>query len=53
MSRQIQPINIVGATRWLKLRAWGSKGADAETATGGLAVVRRAENRGNLGNAIP
>ena len=53
MSRQIQPHDVVGATHWLKLRAWAREGAEAETATGGLDLVRRAENRGNLGKAMP
>ena len=60
MSNQIQPHDVVGATHWLKLkacppvlwRAGARKGADAETATGGLDLARRAENRGNLGKAI-
>ena len=53
MSSQIQPHDVVGATHWLKLRAGARKGADAETVTGGLDLARRAENRGNLGKAIP
>ena len=44
---------IVGATHWLKLRAGARKGADAETVIGGLDLVRRVENRGNLGKSIP
>ena len=47
---------IVGATRWLKLKAcppvlWraeAKKGADAETVTGGLNLARNAENPRNL-----
>ncbi len=53
VSSQIQPHDVVGAAHWLKLRAGARKGADAETVPGGLKLARRAENRGNLGRAIP
>ena len=33
-------------------RAGGTKGADAETLSGGLDPAKRVENRGNLGRAI-
>ena len=36
MSSRIQPHDVAGATDWLKLRAGATKGADAETVTGGL-----------------
>jgi hypothetical protein len=45
MSNQIETHDVVGATHWLKLRAWDRKGADAEMVTGGLDLARRAENR--------
>ena len=39
---------------WLaETRAWVRKGADSETATAGLDLASKAENRGNLGGAIP
>ena len=44
---------IVGATHWLELKAGARIGAGAETVTGGLDLVRRAENRGNLRRSIP
>jgi hypothetical protein len=37
----------------MKLRAGARKGVDAESVTGGLDLVRRAENGGNMGRAIP
>jgi hypothetical protein len=61
VSNQIQPHDVVGATDWLKLRAYppalwragATKGAGAETVTGGLDLAIRAENRGHLGSPIP
>ena len=53
VSIQIRPHDVVGVTHWLKLRVGARKGADAETVTGGLDLARKAENRGNLGKAIP
>ena len=43
---------IVGATHWLELKAGARIGVGAVTVTGGLDLVRRAENRGNLGRSI-
>jgi len=43
----------VGAPCGPKLRAGARRGADAEKVTRGLDLARRAENRGNLGRAIP
>ena len=53
VSIQIRPHDVVGATHRLKLRAEARKGADAATMPEGLDLARRAENRGNLGKAIP
>ena len=52
VSSQIQPHDVVGATHWLELKAGARIGEGAETVTGGLDLVRRAENRGNLGRSI-
>ena len=53
MSIQIRPHDVVGATHRLKLRAEARKGANAAAVPEGLDLARRAENRGNLGKAIP
>jgi hypothetical protein len=52
VSNQIQPHNVVGATHWFELKAGTRIGAGAETVTGGLDLVKRAENRENLGRSI-
>ena len=43
-----------GGNSLAEIEGWGQrKGTGAETVTGGLDLARRAENRGNLGRAIP
>jgi len=53
MSNQIQALDVVGATQWLKLRAEARNGTDAETVTRGLDLAIWVENRGHLGRPIP
>ena len=53
VSNDIQPHDLVEATGWLRMRAGIGKGADAMTVNRGLDLAGRAENRGNLGRAIP
>jgi len=53
MSNQVQPDDVVRATRCLKLRVGARKGADAKTVTQALDLATRRENRGSLGRAIP
>jgi hypothetical protein len=45
VSRQIKLYDGFGATRWLKLSTWASKGAEADPEARELVLVRRAENR--------
>ena len=42
-----------GENSLAKIRAGATKGADAETVTGGLDLAGRAGNRGNSGRTIP
>ena len=53
MSIHIQPHYVVGKTRWPKLRAGTTKGADAATVTGGLDLAGMAGNQESLGSTIP
>ena len=47
MSSQILLQDVVGASFRPRLMAAGTKGPDAETATGGFDFARKGENQGN------